>query len=52
MAAADGAEKARDRELDQELADVLVAISVITKRLAKKMNTNLMKGEVHDERDE
>ena len=25
----------RDRELDEELADVLVAISVITKRLAR-----------------
>lgn len=52
MAAVEGAEKARDRELDQELVDVLVAISVITKRLARKMNANLTKGEVHDEQDE
>lgn len=52
MITAEGAEEARDRELDQELADVLVAISVITKRLAKKMNANLMKGAVRDEQDE
>lgn len=52
MITADGAEKARDRELDQELADVLVAISVITKRLARKMNANLMRMEVKDEQDE
>ena len=36
----------RDRELDEELADVLVAISVITKRLARKINENLRKTEV------
>lgn len=30
----------RDQELDEELADVLIAISVITKRLAKKINVN------------
>lgn len=34
------------RELDEELADVLVAISVITKRLARKINENLRKTEV------
>ncbi|MDD2979166.1 MAG: hypothetical protein PHN80_04265 [Hespellia sp.] len=28
----------RDNELDEELADVLIAISVITKRLAKKIS--------------
>lgn len=32
-------------ELDEELADVLTAISVITKRLAKKINENLTKKE-------
>lgn len=36
----------RGRELDEELADVLVAISVITKRLARKINENLRKTEV------
>lgn len=36
----------QDRELDEELAEVLIAISVITKRLAKKINENLRKTEV------
>ena len=36
----------RDRELDEELADVLVAISVITKRLARKISENLRKTDV------
>lgn len=36
----------QDRELDEELADVLVAISIITKRLARKINENLRKTEV------
>lgn len=40
------ASRIRDRELDEELADVLVAISVITKRLARKINENLRKTEV------
>lgn len=35
----------RDTELDKELADVLTAISVITRQLAKKINVNLMKKE-------
>ena len=29
----------RDREIDEELADVLTAISVVSKRLAKKLTT-------------
>ena len=29
-------ETTRDRQLDEELADVLIAISVIAKRLARK----------------
>ena len=29
----------KDRQLDEELADVLIAISVIAKRLAKKLQT-------------
>ena len=28
----------REQELDEEMADVLIAISVIAKRLAKKIN--------------
>lgn len=36
----------QDRELDEELAEVLIAISVITKRLARKINENLRKTEV------
>ena len=40
------ADHIRDRELDEELADVLVAISVITKRLARKISENLRKTEV------
>lgn len=39
-----GADALRDEELDEELADVLIAISVISKRLAKKINDN-QKGE-------
>ena len=39
-------ESLRDRKLDEELADVLVAISVITKRLARKISENLRKTEV------
>ena len=39
------ADHIRDRELDEELADVLVAISVITKRLARKISENLRKTE-------
>lgn len=40
----------RDTDLDKELADVLIAISVITRQLAKKINVNLMKKE--DKKDE
>ena len=29
----------RDREMDEELADVLTAISVVSKRLARKLTT-------------
>lgn len=32
----------RDTDLDQELADVLIAISVITRQLAKKITVNQM----------
>ena len=35
----------RDTDLDKELADVLIAISVITRQLAKKINVNLIKRE-------
>ena len=39
----------RDTDLDQELADVLIAISVITRQLAKKINVNLMKKEDNED---
>lgn len=32
-------ETTRDRQLDEELADVLIAISVIAKRLARKLQS-------------
>ena len=35
----------RDTDLDQELADVLIAISVITRQLAKKITGNHMSKE-------
>lgn len=31
--------ESRDREMDEELADVLTAISVVSKRLARKLTT-------------
>ncbi|HFI0504522.1 TPA: hypothetical protein ACGO6V_000760 [Streptococcus suis] len=31
--------QSRDPEMDEELADVLTAISVVSKRLAKKLKT-------------
>lgn len=34
------AKSVRDTDLDQELADVLIAISVITRQLAKKITAN------------
>ena len=34
------AKAVRDTDLDQELADVLIAISVITRQLAKKITAN------------
>lgn len=47
------ADHIQDKELDEELADVLVAISVITRRLARKINENLRKMEVSsNEQDE
>ena len=39
----------RDTDLDKELADVLIAISVITRQLAKKINVNLMKTEDNED---
>ena len=35
----------RDTDLDKELADVLIAISVITRQLAKKITANQMSKE-------
>lgn len=41
----------RDTDLDQELADVLIAISVITRLLAKKITANQMSKEgMHNEK--
>ncbi|NCC65732.1 MAG: hypothetical protein EOM15_13870 [Spirochaetia bacterium] len=48
----------RDREIDEELADVLTAISVVSKRLARKLATlsqqenEKRKGGKKDEQDE
>ena len=39
----------RDTDLDKELADVLITISVITRQLAKKINVNLMKKEDNED---
>lgn len=39
----------RDTDLDKELADVLIAISVITRQLAKKINVNLLKKEDNED---
>ena len=39
----------RDTDLDKELADVLIAISVITSQLARKINVNLMKKEDNED---
>ena len=41
----------RDTDLDQELADVLIAISVITRQLAKKITANqTSKEEIQNEK--
>ena len=39
----------RDAELDEELAEVLIAISVISKRLAKKLTANNMTKEAKED---
>lgn len=41
-------ETTRDRQLDEELADVLIAISVIAKRLARKLQTENQEGGTPD----
>lgn len=41
-------ETTRDRQLDEELADVLIAISVIAKRLARKLQTANQEGGMPD----
>ena len=41
-------ETSRDRQLDEELADVLIAISVIAKRLARKLQTANQEGGTPD----
>jgi hypothetical protein len=48
----------RDREIDEELADVLIAISVVSKRLARKLtmlkreDERMAEGGKSDEQDE
>ena len=48
----------RNREIDEELADVLIAISVVSKRLARKLtvlkweNERMAEGGKTDEQDE
>jgi NTP pyrophosphatase (non-canonical NTP hydrolase) len=42
-------EAIRDADLDRELADVLIAISVITRQLARKINVNLKKTEGNED---
>ena len=50
--------KYRSRELDEELADVLIAISVVSKRLARKLTVlkrqdeRMAEGGKSDEQDE
>lgn len=39
-----------DIELDEEMAEVLIAISVISKRLTRKITANLMTKETNDEK--
>lgn len=41
-------ETTRDRQLGEELADVLIAISVIAKRLARKLQTANQEGGTPD----
>lgn len=41
-------ETTRDKQLDEELADVLIAISVIAKRLARKLQTTNQEGGTPD----
>lgn len=50
--------KCRNQEIDEELADVLTAISIVSKRLARKLTTlsqqdkENLKGGKADEQDE
>ena len=40
----------RNMELDEELAEVLFAISVVARQLARKITRNLYEKEIKDER--
>ena len=42
----------RNDELDKEVAEVLIAISIISKQLAKKITANLMTKEANQNEDE
>lgn len=48
----DNTESTKDTQLDDELADVLIAISVISKRLARKLQTVKQEGGTTDGKDE
>lgn len=44
-----GTESKQDIGLDEELADVLIAISVISKRLARKLNEQSQQEQINKE---
>ncbi len=44
-----GTESKQDIGLDEELADVLIAISVISKRLARKLNEQSQQKQINKE---
>lgn len=46
------AQEIMDRQTDEELADVLIAISVIAKRLARKLQAAKTEGGKEDGQDE
>lgn len=48
----ENSESTKDRQLDEELADVLIAISVIAKRLARKLQSINEEGGTSDGKNE
>lgn len=45
-------QKTTEKQLDEELSDTLIAISVIAKRIARKLHTKKSKGGKTDVKDE